>query len=188
VEYLKEREKGEFAEVQTKVVSPKVQIPLDYRLLHKNGEWRVYDVVIDGVSGKVQSDSYCNLAGTGCKTVDQFAVTGVTGADGGNNYITGMSFDSGMNILTLYRTGLSVVTGLINLSGVVNWNTAWGWNSSTGHWNSSYTWIQTNSGNATAWTKSGTDVYYTGGNVGIGTNAPASALDVNGAISSNSLA
>lgn len=50
VEYLKEREKGNFAEVQTKVVSPKVQIPLDYRLLQKNGEWRVYDVVIDGVS------------------------------------------------------------------------------------------------------------------------------------------
>ena len=50
VEYLKEREKGEFAEVQTKVVSSKVQIPLDYRLLKKNGEWRVYDVVIDGVS------------------------------------------------------------------------------------------------------------------------------------------
>jgi phospholipid transport system substrate-binding protein len=50
VEYLKEREKGEFAEVQTKVVSSKVQIPLDYRLLKKDGEWRVYDVVIDGVS------------------------------------------------------------------------------------------------------------------------------------------
>lgn len=50
VEYLKERERGKFAEVQTKVVSPKVQIPLDYRLLKKNGEWRVYDVVIDGVS------------------------------------------------------------------------------------------------------------------------------------------
>ena len=50
VEYLKEREKGEFAEVQTKVTSPKVQIPLDYRLLKKDGEWRVYDVVIDGVS------------------------------------------------------------------------------------------------------------------------------------------
>ena len=50
VEYLKEREKGEFAEVQTKVVSPKVQFPLDYRLLKKEGEWRVYDVVIDGVS------------------------------------------------------------------------------------------------------------------------------------------
>ncbi len=50
VEYIKEREKGTFAEVQTKVVSPKVQIPLDYRLLKKNGTWRVYDVVVDGVS------------------------------------------------------------------------------------------------------------------------------------------
>ena len=99
-----------------------------------------------------------------------------------------MSFDSWMNILTLYRTWLSVVTWLINLSGVVNWNTAWGWNSSTWNWNSAYTWIQANSGNATAWTKSGTDVYYTGGNVGIGVASSASALDVNGAISSNSLA
>ncbi len=50
VEYLMERLKGDFAEVQTKVVSPKVQIPLDYRLLKKNGKWGVYDVVIDGVS------------------------------------------------------------------------------------------------------------------------------------------
>ena len=50
IEYGKERQKGDFAEVQTKVVSPKVQIPLDYRLLKKDGEWRVYDVVIDGVS------------------------------------------------------------------------------------------------------------------------------------------
>ncbi len=50
IEYGKERQKGDFAEVQTKVVSPKVQIPLDYRLLKKDGDWRVYDVVIDGVS------------------------------------------------------------------------------------------------------------------------------------------
>ena len=50
VEYGKERLKGDFAEVQTKVVSSKVEIPLDYRLLKKTGEWRVYDVVIDGVS------------------------------------------------------------------------------------------------------------------------------------------
>ena len=50
VEYLKERLKGDFAEVQTKVVSPKVQIPLDYRLLKKNEQWGVYDVIIDGVS------------------------------------------------------------------------------------------------------------------------------------------
>jgi phospholipid transport system substrate-binding protein len=50
VEYLKERLKGDFAEVQTKVVSPKVKIPLDYRLLKKNEKWGVYDVIIDGVS------------------------------------------------------------------------------------------------------------------------------------------
>ena len=50
VEYIKERNKGDFAEVQTKIISPKVQVPLDYRLLKKNKEWRVYDVVIDGVS------------------------------------------------------------------------------------------------------------------------------------------
>lgn len=50
VEYLKERLKGNFAEVQTKVVSSKVQIPLDYRLLKKNEKWGVYDVIIDGVS------------------------------------------------------------------------------------------------------------------------------------------
>jgi phospholipid transport system substrate-binding protein len=50
VEYLKERLKGDFAEVQTKVVSPKVEIPLDYRLLKKHDKWWVYDVIIDGIS------------------------------------------------------------------------------------------------------------------------------------------
>ncbi len=50
VKYLKERRKGDFAEVQTKVISKKLRIPLDYRLLKKSNEWRVYDVVIDGVS------------------------------------------------------------------------------------------------------------------------------------------
>jgi len=50
VKYVKERLKGDFAEVQTKVISPKVQIPLDYRLLKKHDKWGVYDVIIDGVS------------------------------------------------------------------------------------------------------------------------------------------
>lgn len=50
VQYLKERRKGDFAEVQTKVVSDKLQVPLDYRLLKKSNGWYVYDVVIDGVS------------------------------------------------------------------------------------------------------------------------------------------
>ena len=50
VEYLGERKKGSFAEVRTKVISKKIQIPLDYRLLKTSNEWRVYDVIIDGVS------------------------------------------------------------------------------------------------------------------------------------------
>ncbi len=50
IEYIKERNKGDYAEVQTKVMSSKVQVPLDYRMLKKNSVWRVYDVVIDGVS------------------------------------------------------------------------------------------------------------------------------------------
>ncbi len=50
VEYIKERRKGNFAEVQTKVTSKKLTVPLDYRLLKNSSTWRVYDVVIDGVS------------------------------------------------------------------------------------------------------------------------------------------
>jgi phospholipid transport system substrate-binding protein len=50
VRYLKERLKDSFAEVQTRIVSKKTEIALDYRLLLKDGNWRVYDVVVDGVS------------------------------------------------------------------------------------------------------------------------------------------
>lgn len=50
VDYIKERRKGDFAEVQTKVISKKLTIPIDYRLLKNSDSWRVYDVVIDGVS------------------------------------------------------------------------------------------------------------------------------------------
>ncbi|TAJ25553.1 MAG: ABC transporter substrate-binding protein [Nitrospirae bacterium] len=50
VHYLKERLEGAYAEVQTKVSSNKTDMPLDYRLLNKSGDWRVYDVVVDGVS------------------------------------------------------------------------------------------------------------------------------------------
>lgn len=50
VQYLKERMKDSYAEVQTTIVSNKTEISLDYRLLLKDGDWRVYDVVVDGVS------------------------------------------------------------------------------------------------------------------------------------------
>ena len=50
VQYLNERTEKEYAEVRTKVLSGKTEIPMDYRLLHKDNDWRVYDVVVDGVS------------------------------------------------------------------------------------------------------------------------------------------
>ncbi|OLC80533.1 MAG: organic solvent tolerance ABC transporter substrate-binding protein [Nitrospirae bacterium 13_1_20CM_2_62_14] len=50
VHYLNERLEADYAEVRTKVASDKTEIPLDYRLLNKSGDWRVYDVVVDGVS------------------------------------------------------------------------------------------------------------------------------------------
>ena len=50
MEYIKERRKGEFAEVQTKVISKKLEIPIAYRLLKKSNNWWIYDFVIDGIS------------------------------------------------------------------------------------------------------------------------------------------
>lgn len=50
VQYLNERTEKEYAEVRTKILSGKTEIPLDYRLVNRGAEWRVYDVVVDGVS------------------------------------------------------------------------------------------------------------------------------------------
>lgn len=37
-------------EVQTIVVTKSTEVPIDYRVIEKNGGWKVYDVVIEGVS------------------------------------------------------------------------------------------------------------------------------------------
>ena len=50
VQYLGERRAEDFAEVRTKIVSDKVETPVDFRLLRMRGDWWVYDVVVDGVS------------------------------------------------------------------------------------------------------------------------------------------
>ena len=41
---------GTTSEVQTTVVTKKADIPINYRVIQKGGDWRVYDVVIEGVS------------------------------------------------------------------------------------------------------------------------------------------
>lgn len=49
--YLNESVDKEYAEVKSKVVTPKRdEFSLDYRLMNKGGKWMVYDVVIEGVS------------------------------------------------------------------------------------------------------------------------------------------
>ena len=49
--YLKENLDGDHAEVKSKVLTAKRdEFTLDYRLVHLDGKWLVYDIVIEGVS------------------------------------------------------------------------------------------------------------------------------------------
>lgn len=50
--YTKEDVDGKFGTVNTQVYSEKenVDVPIDYKVIRHNGEWKVYDVVIDGIS------------------------------------------------------------------------------------------------------------------------------------------
>jgi phospholipid transport system substrate-binding protein len=50
IDYTGEILEGEYAEVRTVVVRTNDRIPLNYRLMQDNGSWKVYDVVIEGVS------------------------------------------------------------------------------------------------------------------------------------------
>ena len=50
IDYTGEILDGEYAEVRTVVVRANDRIPLNYRLLNEDGTWKVYDVVIEGVS------------------------------------------------------------------------------------------------------------------------------------------
>jgi len=50
VTYLSEQQEGQFAEVKTLLTGDKVDTLLDFRLANRQGNWLVYDVVIDGAS------------------------------------------------------------------------------------------------------------------------------------------
>ena len=50
IDYTGEILEGEYAEVRTVVVRANDRIPLNYRFLQEDGTWKVYDVVIEGVS------------------------------------------------------------------------------------------------------------------------------------------
>lgn len=38
------------AEVQSRIITKSVEIPIYYRMILKNGEWQVYDIIIEGIS------------------------------------------------------------------------------------------------------------------------------------------
>lgn len=44
------KSEGKYGEVETSIVTEKVDIPIDYKLINKDGKWLVYDVTIEGVS------------------------------------------------------------------------------------------------------------------------------------------
>ena len=51
IAYTGEKIDGNYGVVNTKVITRKnLEIPIDYRVLNENGQWMVYDVVIEGVS------------------------------------------------------------------------------------------------------------------------------------------
>jgi len=50
INYLDEIIKGEYALIKTEVVRRSSTIGVDYKLINENGNWMVYDFVIEGVS------------------------------------------------------------------------------------------------------------------------------------------
>lgn len=50
VEFLQETLQGDYAEVRTRLTSRKASLDVDYRMLQRAGDWRVYDIVVDGIS------------------------------------------------------------------------------------------------------------------------------------------
>ena len=50
VDYLQEKQRGNRAMVLTKIEQGNKLIPVNYKLVQKDGNWRVYDVIVEGVS------------------------------------------------------------------------------------------------------------------------------------------
>jgi phospholipid transport system substrate-binding protein len=48
VRYLKEAIDGDHAEVRTEIDTGKSMIPIDYKMEQRDGDWRVYDVIVEG--------------------------------------------------------------------------------------------------------------------------------------------
>ena len=50
ITFQSESVNGSYADVRSRIISDRREVPVDYRLLQSGGRWAVYDVVADGVS------------------------------------------------------------------------------------------------------------------------------------------
>jgi phospholipid transport system substrate-binding protein len=50
VVFINEKVEKDYAEVRTKLLSGKTELPLDYRMINRGADWQAYDVIVDGVS------------------------------------------------------------------------------------------------------------------------------------------
>ncbi len=50
VKYLKQRVKDDKAIVDTAIISAELEIPVQYKMIYQDGNWQVFDIVIEGVS------------------------------------------------------------------------------------------------------------------------------------------
>ncbi len=48
--FYEQRKRGDRAIVYSMAIKDKQEVPIDYRLVKKDGEWGVYDIVVEGVS------------------------------------------------------------------------------------------------------------------------------------------
>jgi phospholipid transport system substrate-binding protein len=97
IDYIGENLDEDYAEVRTVVVRANDRIPFNYRLLNEDGGWKVYDVVIEGVSlvsnyrsqfsRIIHESSYTELVRRLQNKVNELQATGgaLGGGPGGDN-------------------------------------------------------------------------------------------------------
>ena len=91
INYMGEQVKGKYALVKTQIVRKDGVIDVDYKMLKENGQWRVYDFVIEGVSlirnyrsqfsKIISTESYATLVSKLSKKVEDLEVQSLAEAE-----------------------------------------------------------------------------------------------------------
>ena len=91
INYVDEKIKGNYAMVRTQIVRKDGVIDVDYKMLKDNGQWLVYDFVIEGVSlirnyrsqfsKIISTESYASLVSKLSKKIDELEAKANTDAE-----------------------------------------------------------------------------------------------------------